>query len=59
MYTRQNPDGFLHAENGEPAMEFEDGFAVFAKHVEEEAIIDGEYLEVSEETRELPAHKEE
>jgi hypothetical protein len=59
MYTRQNPDGFLHAENGEPAMEFEDGFAVFAKHVEEEAIIDGEYLEVGEETRELPAHKEE
>ena len=60
LITRQHEAGFLHAEDGIPAMEFSDGFKVYAKHIEiEEEIIDGEYLEAGEETRGLPAHEEE
>ena len=59
LITRQHEAGFLHCGDG-PAMEFADGFRVFAKHVEIEGdgIIDGEYLEVGEEPKELPAHEE-
>jgi len=55
--TRQDENGFLHHDTL-PAMEFRDGFQVFAKNIEEEEIIDGEYLEVGEERPELPAHEE-